>query len=137
MATTPIESESKKPTADPIAKAERQVRYGWIIGAFTVVVGIVLNSYLLLTGDPRGSVFGYLQLALWAALTYGVFRRSRAAAVAMLALFIAEKLFEYFFTSHWGSAVLTAIKFYFIAYAAVGTFTLHKLRIQGSENSEA
>jgi hypothetical protein len=132
-----IGSEPANVAAGALAKAQRQVRNGWIVGALTASVGSLVNGYFLVAGDPRGNVFAFLQLGLWAVLAYGVFRRSRAAAALMLTLFVGEKLFEYFFTAHWGSAALAAVKFYFIAYAVVGAFALHKLRGHGSGSSEA
>ena len=99
-----------------------------MVAALTTTTGSFINVYLLAVEDPRGDPWRFVLLALWAGLTWGVYRRSRLAALLMLLLFVGEKTLAYLLASGFGPAVLVAVRFYFIAYAVVGAFAIHKFR---------
>ena len=65
------------------------IHNGWGVGAISALVLLVGAVAGLVTGDGMGFAINLLAAVACAGLTYGVYRRSRVAAVALLLLFLA------------------------------------------------
>jgi len=108
------------------AQITRSIRLGWggaavsaiITLLFTFIVSSVAPSALILWAVTSALVTG--------ALGYGVYRRSRAAAVALLVLFLVSRIWYYLEAGSLGSPLLSIIFLYCFVEGVRGTFAHHK-----------
>jgi uncharacterized membrane protein len=111
--------------------AKALIACGWI------AAGIACVGNLLVATRTGGLNFPNLILTLvFAGITYGIYRRSRAAAVAMFIIFAAMRVRFYglatslapthggasFMTSFWVSTIIFMLAF---LLAVIGTFAWH------------
>ena len=121
---------------DSLEGAQRHITRGWIAGA--VMAGMTL--LIAITGStqlPAYSRFGFADAALASFLTFGVYRRSRAAAVAILSLFVVTTTFKLTLVGFRPLFLLLAGGFvYFYAQAVRGTLAYHRLADQTTPGPE-
>ena len=113
--------------------AQRHITRGWI-------AGVVMGSMTLLTAItgsarlPAYSRFGYADAMFAFLLAFGLYRRSRVAAVAISILFIATTVFKVAWVGPQPLFLLFAAAFaYLYVQAARGTWAYHKLSASSTD----
>lgn len=118
----------KKPT-DPRALAASQIKQAWIAavcsGAITLVVANAAMVGTSLSGFT--GAWELIDVALIFGLAYGIYRKSRACAVAMLVYFIISKIVIVATTGQAAGIALAAVFCIFFVRGVTGTFAHHKL----------
>ena len=119
-------------TPDVPSDVLKKIRHGWIAvliqAAITLVVIVMSLLGVKLYSDP---VWQLVDVLLMCGLAYGIYRKSRICAVAVLVYFVAVKIAVIVQTGRpTGIDIWSAIFAYFYVMAVVGTFTYHKLRRQ-------
>lgn len=116
-------------------EALKAIKAGSIAGFIAVIITFVMmiiamnnnidSGQLAFLNDP--TIF--IALLMYVLLSLGVWYKSRVAAVILLCLYIADKI--YMFPETKGSGLLISILFiYYFAKAMQGTFVYHKLKKQ-------
>lgn len=124
-----------------LTQAEKKIRTAWILG---LISGFVTLLFTLVAATSEGgtadfqgttvSLWYLLDVFLIFLLTFGIYRRSRVAAIGMFIYFLLSKLIMWSVgLSVAGSSVLpgilTGIAFlYFYFEGARGAITFHQLR---------
>jgi hypothetical protein len=109
------------------AAVGRKIRIAWIAGVISTSLTLVI-TVLAMTGVRMlgFSAFQLIDVALMAGLTFGIYKKSRACAVAMFVYFVLSKIVLLRFLGAFG--IIQAIAFlYFYGLGMVGTFQYHKL----------
>ena len=112
---------------DSLDGAQRHITRGWITGAVmtgvTFLASVTASAAFLAPDGLR-----YADAALAFLLTFGIWRRSRIAAVAMLILFVAVTVFKVASVGARPLFLLFAAAFsYFYVQAVRGTWAYHRL----------
>lgn len=117
------------PVAAPAAPPAiaRQIRQAWIAGLVSTAMTLGL-TVAALAGKPLlgFSAWQLLDVGLLLGLSFGIYRRSRACAVAMLVYFAISKLEIFSAGVHASALLVSLIFFYFYAMGIVGTFAWHR-----------
>ncbi len=88
-----------------IENARKHVTTAWLAGAVLVIITLVATMISLLARPlPGFTVWSFADVAIGAALTYGIYRYSRVCALVMLAYFLVGKVLVWF--QHGGSIVV-------------------------------
>ena len=140
-----------------LARAEKNIRLGWILSALTLVVSVIPMIYLMIaevvTGEPveiqlhlfvpwlLPGILGYPVVIAVALLTVSVWRRSRAGAVALLVMYVLGKVV----TFPWLYGFSTTLQTWWVVVALLwvpvfipgirGTFAYHRLTRATSEGA--
>ena len=126
------------PTGDYVPEKEnfeapdevlKHIKYGWIAGIFSASVTLIV-SLIAISGH---SIIGFsawqlLDVALIIALTYGIYKKSRACSSAMLIYFVASKILIIAQTGSFSGALFSLIFMTLYAQACHGTYRYHKLK---------
>lgn len=106
----------------------KKIRNAWIAGVISAVVTLGTTLMAMNGVQIAGwDAWNLVDVALIAALTFGIYRKSRFCAVAMLAYFIISKILI-FAESGKPTGLVTALIFlYFYAQGVQGTFAYRKL----------
>ena len=114
--------------SSPLKKAETMIRMAWGAAILSGVLTLGVTLYAMSTPGFLGfDKWGLLDVGLIFALGYGIYRRSRICAVAMLAYFIASKLL---LASKLGPEVFGPVAIVFFGFylmGVIGTFRWHAL----------
>lgn len=128
----PYAAPSTLPAAEAFREPEelaRRIRHGvvagCISGGITLVVALASMSGLTIEGIDAWML---LDVVLIFGLAYGIWRRSRAAATAMLVYFVASKLIQFVESGQPSGLLISALFVYLYARAMLATFKLHTLR---------
>ncbi|MGC1520875.1 MAG: hypothetical protein WA803_04985 [Steroidobacteraceae bacterium] len=76
----------------------------------------------------------FLDVALFLAVAFGIYKGSRIAAVVGLLLFVAEKAYQIQQTGKFQGVWMAVILIVCYLFAIRGTFALHRLRQQPRES---
>ena len=129
-------SEQKKsnvfwPTVGTVDDAKGATKAGFIAAILVALITTAFASWALYSG---GSVAGfidpwaYVDAVLFGGIAFGIYKESRAAAVAGLLLYLVEKAFQIASTGELQGAVVTVLFVLFFVSGIRGTFALHRLR---------
>lgn len=116
---------------DAIGQIRRGSNAGFIAGMLTLLVVTVVVFVAKGAVDPRlGAVdaWSYLDVAIVFACAIGIRRKSRVAAVSLLAYWILSKLYLLIETGRIPGVVVSLIFAYYFARAVQGTFTYARLQ---------
>lgn len=105
----------------------KEIKGAWIAGLVSagitlVFVGLALMGKALLGVDA----WALVDVALMAALSFGVFLKCRTCAILLLALFTLNKILMFMESATVSGLLLTLIFFYFFVQGVVGTFQFHR-----------
>lgn len=109
------------------AKIEKDITQGWVAGLISCVVTILFFGFFL-----KGKFFAaenclmMIDIGLALLLTYGIYKKSRFAAVTMLIYFVLNRIYWWSTVgigSHVGLGVIMIIMFY---RGVRGTFNYHE-----------
>lgn len=110
-----------------IAAAETKVKMAWILGV--VQAAVTLIAVILIAVAEHRFSFMYIDVVLTAGLSYGIYRKSKVAAISMVALACADALIQVA-NQAWGAVLFRLL---IVAAYVVGTravFTLETLNAQ-------
>jgi hypothetical protein len=105
----------------------KKIRNAWIAAAISA--GITLSFvFLAISGTSIAGVsaWEFLDVALAAGLAFGIYKKSRTCAVAMLVYFIISRVLVISETGKLGSIVIALAFLYFFVQGVIGTFAYHK-----------
>lgn len=131
-------SEPKKhnffwPSVSTLEEAKKAAGYG--TGA-ALIVAIVTAGFATWALVSKSTVLGfidawaYVDAVLFSAVAFGIYKESRFAAAAGLALYLLEKAYQIYATGQFQGAVLTVFLTIMFISSVRGTFALHRLRKQ-------
>ncbi|MEE8112441.1 MAG: hypothetical protein V3T54_06880 [Acidobacteriota bacterium] len=118
---------------------ERIIRKGVIAGVVAGLLNLGMVTLGMLTdfsevlsdwSDP----WSILDVALIFGLTYGIHRKSRAAALGLPILFLGSRLLFWAETGSVGGISVTAIFLYYFVRAAWGTFAYHRIQARSGHS---
>lgn len=136
-----MEADHKKnfiwPAVDTEQSAKKLLRYGVGAALFTAVVTALVAAWALGANKKAFNFIGagaYLDVALFLAIAFGIYKGSRIAAVGGLLLFVAEKAYQFEQTGRLQGAWMAVVLLVCYACAIRGAFALHRLRQQPRES---
>ena len=123
----PLEVVTSEKTDVEIAK---KIKNAWVAGLISSGITLVLILIVVLGGPSIGGIdaWSLADCAVFLGLTYGVYRKSRACAVLLLALYAAEKIFGWSTTGSLKGLPVALVIMWFMAQGIVGTFQYHRLQ---------
>jgi hypothetical protein len=135
-----MEDNQKKtffwPAADTEQSAKKLLRYGVVAALFTAGVTALAAAWAMGAERKAFNYIGagaFLDVALFLAVAFGIYKGSRIAAVGGLLLFLAEKAYQLQQTGNLQGAWMAVILIVCYVFAIRGTFSLHRLRQQPRE----
>ncbi|MEO1575674.1 MAG: hypothetical protein AAFU65_12030 [Pseudomonadota bacterium] len=99
----------------------KKIKHGWV--AANVSAAMTLVVVVMMVDSDKWAL---VDVALILALSFGIYKKSRAAATVLLLYFIASQVLAIVETGKPNGLVATLIFLYFFAQAVVGTFQYHK-----------
>ena len=130
------ESHDKKFTPTEEARALKHIRNAWIAGIFAsaitvIMVTLEITGVYSFMGDFDGAIFGLIDVAAITSLTFGIYKKSRFAAIIMFVYFVASKLMMLQDVSASGTFVIPALILgYYFFQGIRGTLTSHKIKME-------
>lgn len=116
-------------TGELPARIARKIRNGWVAGALSTGLTLLL-TLLALGGASLGGInaYAFIDTIILAALTFGVYKQSRACAVFLLAFFALNKILMWMNAPNFASLPIALVFFWFYLQGAIGTFQAHRYR---------
>lgn len=110
----------------------KKIRGAWMAGAFSTVITLGLTLLAFAGTSVAGfDAWNLVDVFLVAGLTWGIYRRSRFAAVAMIAYFVFSKVLMFAEGGKPSGAIWALLFLYLYVQGARGTFQYHRLAKQG------
>jgi asparagine N-glycosylation enzyme membrane subunit Stt3 len=103
-------------------EAEKAIRNAWIAGIISGVVTLLAIFFL-----AGFDLFNLIDVALIFGLTFGIYKKSRAAAVIMLIYYTISQILFRLEQGTMSGIFLTLVFLYFYFQGIRGTFAYHKL----------
>ena len=132
-----IESYDNKFTPTDEARALKHIRNAWIAGIFASVITIIsvaleiTGVYSFVDNSTDGAIFGLIDVAVITSLTFGIYKKSRFAAIIMFVYFVTSKLMMLQDVSVSGTFVIPALILgYYFFQGIRGTLTSHKIKME-------
>lgn len=113
--------------------AEKAIRQGaWAGFLVTGITLLVVTVAVVADAGGRFKVWNdpwnFIDVALVAGLSFGVWKRSRASAICLFVYFVASKIIIFVETGQASQIVMSVIFLYFFGRAALGAFAWHRIR---------
>ncbi len=119
------------------AQVKRSIQLGWGGAALSAIATLLFTFILSTAADTPLIVWAVASAAVTGALGYGVYRRSRRAAVTLLVLFVISRIWFYLQAGSLGSPLLSIIFLYCFVEGVRGTFAYHRAITAGPIASDA
>ena len=117
-------SSANQPVPEVILK---KIRNAWVAGLLAACVTLVFSLLAVFGTSIAGfSAWEFIVVALAVGLTFGIYRKSRVCAVAMLVYFIIAKIILISETGNVSGIVIALVFLYFFVQGVQGTFAYHK-----------
>ena len=118
-----------------ISEALKNIRYGYIAALVSAGITVVLNFLQIDAGDVNlfSDPVVLYDVIIILLLAFGIYKKSRVCAIAMLIYFILGKIFQFQEYASYGidtppSTYLVAVVFIYFYFQAVrGTIAFHKI----------
>ena len=118
-----------------ISEALKNIRYGYIAALVSAGITVVLNFLQFDAGDVNlfSDPVVLYDVIIMLLLAFGIYKKSRVCAIAMLIYFIIGKIFQFQEYASYGidtppSTYLVAVVFIYFYFQAVrGTIAFHKI----------
>ena len=118
-----------------ISEALKNIRYGYIAALVSAGITVVLNFLQFDAGDVNlfSDPVVLYDVIIILLLAFGIYKKSRVCAIAMLIYFILGKIFQFQEYASYGidtppSTYLVAVVFIYFYFQAVrGTIAFHKI----------
>ncbi len=118
------------------AQIKRSIQLGWGGAALSAIATLLFTFIISSVADTPLIVWAVASAAVTGALGYGVYRRSRRAAVTLLVLFLVARVWFYLQTGSLGSPLLSIIFLYCFVEGVRGTFAHHRAIAAGAVASD-
>jgi len=119
------------PDVSTVAGARSARMYGVWAALLSAVVTAIFASWSIVSGkEALGFVdaSGFVDVAIFAAIAFGIYKGSRFAAIAGLVVFAGEKVYQMTVSST-GSGIFLALALTYCYVIAIrGTYALRRLR---------
>jgi serine/threonine-protein kinase len=113
-----------------------KIKGAWIAGLVSAGFTMIFVVLALMGTSLMGiDGWGGIDAAMMAALSFGVFRKSRTCAILLLALFTLNKVLMWVAAGSVAGLPLSLVFFYFFIQGVVGTFQFHKWKRESAETS--
>ncbi len=119
------------------AQIKRSIQLGWGGAALSAIATLLFTFVMSSVANTPLIVWAVASAAVTGALGYGVYRRSRRAAVTLLVLFLISRVWFYMQTGSLGSPLLSIIFLYCFVEGVRGTFAHHRAITAGAVVSDA
>jgi len=119
------------------AQIKRSVQLGWGGAALSAITTLLFTFIIWTVADTALITWAVASAAGTAALGYSVYRRSRTAAVILLALFLVSRVWSYLQTGSLGVPLLSIIFLYCFVEGVRGTFAHHRAVTLGAVTTSA
>ncbi len=106
------------------------IRHAAYAGYF-MTFGTVALLAIAVVAKQEGAWLGLIDVILCAGLAFGIQRKSRACAVALLALLVFSRLFEIISTGKMSGILISVIIGVFLFKGVVATFAYHRFLREG------
>lgn len=119
-------------------QAVRRIRVAWIVGLISAAVTLVVTLVAVNQGGTLNlqgttiEIFNLADVFLILLLTFGIYVKSRVAAIGMLIYFLASKIVMLAAGFNAGAAFVGIVALYFYFEGARGTITYHRLWQSGN-----
>src|SRR6267154_4565980 len=114
------------------AQIQRSIRLGWGGAVLSAIGGLVLTLIISSVVDRTIVTWAITSAVVTASLGYGVYRRSRGAALTLLTLFLVSRVWFYIQSGSLGSPLLSIIFLYCFVEGVRGTFAHHRATMAGA-----
>ncbi len=105
----------------------KKIKGAWIAGLVSAGITLLFVGFALMGTSMLGvDAWSLIDVALMAALSFGVFRKSRTCAILLLSLFALNKILMLMEAGTVSGLPLTLVFFYFFIQGVVGTFQYHR-----------
>lgn len=136
------EDTAQDSTAQPPAPQAilAKIKNAWIAGLVAAAITLIVSATSLYGTTIQGfDAWNFVDVALALSLSFGIYKRSRAAAVTMLAYFVISKIVIIVDTGTASGIFVALVFLYFYWQGVVGTFAYHRhiKRLQPSSSSDA
>jgi len=119
------------------AQINRSIQLGWGGAALSAIATLLFTFIMSSAADTPLIIWAVASAAVTSALGYGVYRRSRRAAVTLLILFLFSRIWFYLQTGSLGSPLLSIIFLYCFVEGVRGTFAHHRTITAAAAASDA
>jgi hypothetical protein len=119
------------------AQIKRSIQLGWGGAALSAIATLVFTFIVSSAANTPLIVWAVASAAVTGVLGYGIYRRSRRAAVTLLVLFLMSRIWFYLQTRSLGSPLLSIIFLYCFVEGVRGTFAHHRAITGGAVASDA
>ena len=111
-----------------IKQANAAIRTAWKMSLVSIGVTIVL-TLVYASGGSLANVdwWNWLDIVIMLALTYGVYKKSRASAITLFAYYVVGKIYIWIFSGAIIGLPIAAIFAYFFFRGVQGVFAYHRL----------
>ncbi len=119
------------PAVDTIEAARKASMYGVAAAAFSAVITTLVATWALGAGKKAFGfidAWAYIDVAIFAVVTYGIYQEKRFAAVFGLAFFLFEKATQIADTGKLSGAWMAIVLVLCYVGSIRGVYALHKLR---------
>lgn len=114
------------------AEILKKIKSAWIAALFSGGVTLVFTLVVMSGTEIKGmSAWQLIDVGIILALAFGIYKKSRACAVAMFVYFIASKIIIIAETGQANGAIMGIIFGIFFWKGIAGTFAYHKLHKEG------
>lgn len=134
MDTNPYEppqsNASTNEKLDVPTNLAKKIRNGWIAAIIygVIIFGVTLPDIITVELNIASTIFSSVDIVLIFLLAFGIYKKNRFAATAMLLYFLASRIFVNLATGTFSHGwVMTLLFAYFYFQAMLGTYQYHKL----------
>ena len=113
---------------DVLGKIKAATIAGLVSGGVTLLLTLIAISSRDVTGFI--DAWNFVDVFLIFGLTFGIYKKSRFCAVAMLVYFVLSKIYIFMATGKASGVIFAMIFLYYYVRGVQGTFAYHKLRRQ-------
>lgn len=111
-----------------LEQANTAIRIAWKMSLVSILVTVLL-TLVYASGGSLAQVdwWNWVDIVLMLALTYGVYKKNRASAVALFVYYVAGKIYVWIIYGVFLGVPIAAIFAYFFFRGIQGTFAYHRL----------
>ncbi|WP_269790598.1 hypothetical protein [Stenotrophomonas sp. Iso1] len=139
--TAPVMQVHKRLEADIPDTITSPIRNGWITAcvscALTLILTVVSMTSVSDSSEPVFSAWNFVDVALIAALAFGIYKRSRTAATIMFVYFVLSKILIMLDTGLPTGLILGLVFATFYFRAMTATYRYHRLLKEWQRNPPA
>ena len=126
------------PQIDIPEEITKKIKNCWIAGLISIAITLVFTLIAISGTNILGlNAWSFIDVAILAALTFGVYKKSRVCATLLLVFFVVNKVIMWMEAGTPSGLPMAIVFFWFFGQGVVGTFQFHKLKNQQTQNTPA